>query len=84
MQAKVNYKKILIEEIRELPGDVIPQVLKIIRSLKESINLGAAPTKKDQKFSGLCGIWKDPRSAEEIMEDIRKHRTGFAGREIGL
>jgi len=84
MQTKANYEKIILKEIRELPGDVIPHALKIIRSLKESISFRSAPVKKDQKSSGLCGIWKDPRSAEEIMEDIRKHRTGFSSREVEL
>ena len=32
-------------------------------------------TSHSSKESGLCGIWKDDRSAEEILEDIRTHRT---------
>lgn len=30
----------------------------------------------------LCGIWQDERSADEIIEDIRAHRT--LGREVNL
>ncbi len=84
MQAKTNYEKIILKEIRELPGDVMPQVLKIVRSVKESLSIGKISSKKREQASGLCGIWQDDRSAEEIIEDIRKHRTGFGGREISL
>jgi hypothetical protein len=84
MQAKTNYEKIILKEIRELPGDVMPQVLKIVRSIKESLSVGRITSKKREQTSGLCGIWQDDRSAEEIIEDIRKHRTGFGGREIRL
>jgi hypothetical protein len=84
MQAKTNYEKIILKEIRELPGDVMPQVLKIVRSIKESLSVGRITSKKREQTSGLCGIWQDDRSAEEIIEDIRKHRTGFGGREVRL
>ena len=84
MQAKTNYEKIILKEIRELPGDVMPQVLKIVRSLKESLSIGTISSKKTEQTSGICGIWQDDRSAEKIIEDIRKHRTGFGGREVGI
>ncbi len=84
MQAKTNYEKIILKEIRQLPGDVMPQVLKIVRSIKESISVGRISSKKSEQTSGLCGIWQDDRSAEEIIEDIHKHRTGFGGREVSL
>ena len=84
MQAKTNYEKIILKEIRELPGDVMPQVLKIVRSLKESLSIGRISSIKTEQTSGICGIWQDDRSAEEIIEDIRKHRIGFGGREVGL
>jgi hypothetical protein len=84
MQAKTNYEKIILKKIRELPGDVMPQVLKIVCSCKESFSVGKITSKKREQTSGLCGIWQDDRSAEEIIEDIRKHRTGFGGREVRL
>lgn len=84
MPAKTNYEKSILKEIRELPGDVMPQVLKIVRSVKESLSIGRISTKKREQASGLCGSWQDDRSAEEIIEDIRKQRTGFGGREVGL
>lgn len=84
MQAKTDYEKIILKEIRELPGDVMPQIIKIVRSIKESLSIGRISSKKKEQTSGLCGIWQDDRPAEEIIEDIRKHRTGFGGREVRL
>ena len=83
MQTKTNYEKVILKEIRELPGEALPQVLKILRSIKEAVAIGHLPEKK-RKSSGLCGIWVDDRTAEEIIEDIRKNRTGFGGREVQL
>lgn len=52
------------------------------RERKESVlSVKASYKKTAAKESGLCGIWKDERSAEEIIEDIRLHRTGFGGLE---
>jgi hypothetical protein len=84
MQTKMNYEKVILKEIRELPGEALPQVLKILRSIKETVAIGHLPVGKKRKSSGLCGIWVDDRTAEEIIEDIRKNRTGFGGREVQL
>ena len=46
--------------------------------------LGRISLKKSEQTSGLCGIWPDDKSAEEIIDDIHKHRTGFGGREVRL
>jgi len=32
---------------------------------------------KSLKDTGLCGTWKDDRSADEIIMDIKKHRSWF-------
>jgi hypothetical protein len=42
--------------------------------------------KKDAelKASGLCGIWQDERTSEEIIKDIYSHRTGFGNRQVEL
>jgi len=37
-----------------------------------------------RRSTGFCGIWKDERSADEIIDDIYSHRTGFGGRKIDL
>jgi hypothetical protein len=84
MQARTNYEKVILKEIRELPGEALPQVLRILRSIKETVAISHIPSEKKRKSSGLCGIWVDERPAEEIIEDIRKNRTGFGGREVRL
>ncbi|MBI3752550.1 MAG: hypothetical protein HY266_00685 [Deltaproteobacteria bacterium] len=85
METRTEYEKMIIKEVREMPGEALPQVVKIIHSLKESILSVKAPHKKDAvKGSGLCGIWEDERSAAEIIKDIRLHRTGFGGRKVAL
>jgi len=84
MPTKTNYEKVILKEIRELPGEALPQVLKILRSIKEAVAIGHLPAEKKRKASGLCGIWVDERTAEEIIEDIRKNRIGFSGREVRL
>ena len=30
MQTRTNYEKVILKEIRELPGEALPQVLKIL------------------------------------------------------
>ncbi len=53
-----------------------------IHSLKEGVlSVKVLHKKREAKGSGLCGIWKDERSAAEIIKDIRLRRTGFDGRE---
>jgi hypothetical protein len=84
MQTKINYEKIILKEIQELPRDIMPQILSIVRSIKESISVRNVSDKKKPQSSGLCGIWQDDRPAKEIIDDIRKHRTGFGGREVRL
>jgi hypothetical protein len=84
MQTKSNYEKVILKEIRELPGEALPQVLKILRSIKEAVAIGHLPAEKKRKTSGLCGIRRDNRTTEEIIEDIRINRTGFGGREVQL
>ncbi|MCP4221635.1 MAG: hypothetical protein GY765_43825 [bacterium] len=43
------------------------------------------PAQEEQPTeSGLCGIWDDERSADEIIEDIYSARSGFGDRHIEL
>ncbi len=85
MSTRAEYEKIILKEVREMPGEVLPQVVKIIHSLKERVlSVKVHHKKSEAKGSGLCGIWKDERSATEIIEDIRLHRTGFGGRKVAL
>ncbi len=84
METNNEYEKMFLKEIRGIPDNAHPQVLKILRSFKESIL--AIDTSKKAKVaeSGLCGIWKDDRNAEKIIKDIHEHRTGFGGYRVEL
>ena len=44
------------------------------------------PIKKDKEknLKHFCGIWKDDRSAEEIVEQIYKQRENFSIQEVTL
>jgi len=85
METRTVYEKMILKDVREMPGEVLPQVVKIIHSLKESVLSVKGTHKKGMaKGSGLCGIWEDERSASEIIKDIRLRRTGFGGRKVSL
>lgn len=85
METRTEYEKMILKDVREMPGEVLPQVVKIIHSLKESVlSVKVTPKKGAAKGSGICGIWKDDRSSAEIIKDIRLHRTGFGGRKVEL
>lgn len=84
METKTEYEEMVLKEIRGIPDNAHPHVLKMLRTLKESIL--AVDTSKRTKVdkSELCGIWKDNRSAEDIIKDIHEHRTGYGGRGVSL
>ncbi len=84
MQTKSKYEEMILKELREIPIVSQPQIIKILQSLKKSINAAKKiPTAKDST-SELCGIWEDDRNADEIINDIQIHRTGFGGRGVEL
>ena len=41
-------------------------------------------TVEEKDIKRFCGIWKDDRSAEEIIEEIYKQRDNFGMREVKL
>ena len=83
MQTKSTYEEMVLRELRGIPGDVLPQVIKIIKSLKQTI-LATQKQQKNVVSSQLCGAWHDDRSADEIINDIRANRTGFGKRQVSL
>ncbi|OGP11920.1 MAG: hypothetical protein A2055_01810 [Deltaproteobacteria bacterium GWA2_47_9] len=85
METRTEYEKMILKDVREMPGEVLPQVVKIIHSLKESVLSVKVTHKKGTAIgSGICGIWEDERSAAEIIKDIRLQRTGFGCRKVSL
>ena len=85
MQTKTKFEEFVLKELRGIPGESLPQVLKIIRSLKEGFSAAKNAAQSGiRQESGLCGIWQDDRSAKEIIEMIYAHRIGFGGRGVDL
>lgn len=56
------------------------------RTIKEVVTdllegyLSRTEEMKSLKETGLCGMWKDTRSADAIIADIRSHRKWFGKR----
>ncbi len=55
--------------------DVVTDLLE--RYLSET----AKPT--SLRETGICGRWRDTRTAEEIIADIKRHRSWFTERRSG-
>jgi hypothetical protein len=85
MKTETKYEELFLNEIRTIPIPVLPQALKMLRLLKEgvlSVSRHQAVTATVK--TGFCGVWQDHRTADEIITDIVKHRSGFGGREVQL
>ena len=88
----------IIREIRNIDSDKITiKVPKEFRKKKVEILVFPIETSEKQETvsedidmedelnaSGLCGLWVDERSSEEIINDIYSHRTGFGDRQVKL
>ncbi len=83
MQTQSSYEEMVLKELRDIPGEVLPQVIQLLKSLKHTI-LAAQKKEKNSENSGLCGAWHDDRSADEIINDIRLHRSGYGNRQVSL
>ncbi len=85
MRTQTKYEEIMLHEIRTLPATLLPQVLKMVRLLKEGVlNVAKPGSNVDTQKTGFCGVWHDKRSAEDIIADISTHRSGFGGRRVEL
>ncbi len=85
MRTQTKYEEIILGEIRNLPPPVVPQAVKMLRSLRESV-ASAAGRKfaANTEGTGFCGAWEDDRPADEIIADIAVHRTGYGQRKADL
>ena len=59
-------------------------MLPLEKSEKEEIIFEDLEKEELTADSGLCGIWEDERSPEEIIDDIYSHRSGFGNRQVLL
>lgn len=56
METRTEYEKMIMKEVREMPEEALPQVVKIIHSLKEGVlSVKVLHKKREAKESGLCG-----------------------------
>jgi hypothetical protein len=85
MKTQTKYEEIFLAELRTLPMPVLPQALKMLCLLKEGV-MSVARHRSDveKESAGLCGAWKDERTADEIIADITQRRSGFGGRRVDL
>ena len=86
----------IIREIRDIDSDKITikmpkefrkkrvEILVFPIEKSESIEPVSGDLEEELNASGLCGIWKDERGSEEIIDDIYSHRTGFGNRQVKL
>ena len=86
----------IIRQIRNIDSDKI--TIKVPKEFrKKSVEILVFPIETSGKeetvsenleeeldASGLCGLWVDERSSEEIIDDIYSHRTGFGNRQVKL
>jgi len=84
MSIESKNEEIILKEIRDMPLEVMPEIISILRSFKKSIKTISTSKQQISKNSGLCGIWKDTRSADEIIDQIYDSRTGFSSQRIEL
>ena len=85
MKTQTKYEEIILKEVRNLPLPVLPQAVKILKSLKEGVkSVSRRKTAADHAKTGFCGAWEDDRPADEIVADISAHRSGFGGRKVIL
>jgi len=85
MRTQTKYEEIILNEIRTLPAPVLPQAVKMLRSLREGVKrVAKRKPAVDAEKTGFCGAWKDDRPADEIIADITAHRSGFGGRNVVL
>ena len=82
MQTKISHEEEILREIRNFPESALPKILKLIQFFKNELLEQRLEEKR--KSTGFCGIWEDDRPADEIIDDIYSHRTGFGGRRIEL
>ncbi len=84
MRTENKYEEMLIKEMRCIPKESQYRVIQMLRALRVKKDISYNLKRLSDTDSGLCGIWKDSREADEIISDIKSARTGFGDRNIDL
>lgn len=77
--------KLIVELPDEIHGELKKRAAvdrktqkEIVTNLIKKYLIGTQKHGVSKKKTGLCGMWEDGRSAEEIIRDIKSHRKWFA------
>lgn len=85
MRTLTKYEEIILNEIRTLPTPVLPQAVKMLRSLREGVkSVARSKSVPATERTGFCGAWKDDRTADEIIAEVTAHRSGYGRRMVDL
>ncbi|MBF0101837.1 MAG: hypothetical protein HQK77_13110 [Desulfobacterales bacterium] len=80
----INFEQRILDEVRCIPDEALPEVLHLIESLKKSILSVYSKSKVQPQGSGICGIWVDERPPEDIISEIYSYRTNSNMAKIEL
>ncbi len=64
-----TYKQRLLEDINDIPADMLPKLYKIVHLLKKEL---ISTPKEGGKRSSLKGIWKNNDVDEHLLDEARK------------
>ena len=76
----MSTKELIKIELDSLDDTALQSVYAFIKQLEKAANHTAQTSNSGP--SGLCGIWSDDRSAEEVIADIADARS--RGRDVEL
>ncbi|MCC6549024.1 MAG: hypothetical protein IT279_03025 [Ignavibacteriaceae bacterium] len=74
----------LYNDIKNLPPEIIPQAGVILRTLISTYDAANREANQVSLRETLSGIWKDERSADEIIDEIHEARSGYGRRDVEL
>ncbi len=78
MKTQTRYEEIILHEIRTLPLPVLPQALKILRSLRDGV-LSVSKQQATVATTGFCGAWQDSRT---LVTNNTKHFKRIKGLKL--
>lgn len=77
-QSRTESEKELLKAIRDLPESDLEKVIEWVHCLKDQFaDRATADEAEYQSFLDSFGSWKDERSAQEIIEEIRASRKSI-------
>ena len=84
MNTRTYYENLIFRNIKNMPDNYLPALYNFFNSFSDIFKIHDNNNQEKIKSTGFCGVWKDKRSADEIIADIENARTGYGNREIEL